>query len=265
MTKPGRLYRWSAVLICAFSLTMLWEVAARSAQSPFFPPPSEIAAAVREMWFSGPADRLWVSDALIEHAGTSVSRLLLGFTIAVVVGAALGLAVGTVTPVREALMPVLRFVGAIPPPALLPVALVVFGISDLREIFVIAIGCVWPVLLGAMTGAASVDPAAREAARVLQLSRGAYVSKVLWPAVFPQLANGIRIALGFAMVLMVVSELAVASSGIGFSLVQSQRTYQINAMWASVVLIAAIGIVLAAIVEVLLRRPLRWHYAMEGR
>ena len=265
MPRTSMTYRMVALVTCAAALFGISEVAARQLGSIFFPPPTSILVQLREQWFSGPAGHFFLSEAFLNHAFTSLWRLLLGFAIAVVVGTVLGLAIGTIGVVRDALLPVMRFAGGIPPPALLPVALVLFGIGDLRQISIIAIGSLWPVLIGAMAGSASLDPVARDAARVLRLSRVTYLTKVLWPAAFPQLANGIRIAFGFSVVLMVISEMFVASSGLGFVLVQAQRTFQILPMWSTVVLIALVGIALSVLMELSLRRPLRWHYAKEER
>lgn len=258
-------YRTLALLTCATVLIGTLELAARTADNLFFPPPSAILAGVHAEWFSGPVGDLFLTDGFQRHAMVSVQRLLTGFAIAVVIGTVFGLLVGTSPRTRDALLPAMRFAGGIPPPALLPIALVLFGIGDLRQVSIIAVGSVWPVLLGAMTGSASVDPLASDAARVLRLSRTNYLIKVLWPAAFPQLANGIRIAFGFSVVLMVISEMFVASSGLGFRLVEAQRTFQITPMWATVVLIALLGVLFSVALEMLLRRPLRWHYAKEGR
>src|SRR5690606_32005540 len=111
----------------------------------------------------------------------------------------------------------------------------------------------WPVLIGAIAGSASLDPVARDAARVLRLPPFTYVTKVLWPAALPQLATGIRIAFGFSVVLMVISEMFVASSGLGYALVEAQRTFRIVPMWSTVVVIALIGVVLSSLIEVVVR------------
>lgn len=265
MHRQSLRYRTTALLTCGISLLVVTELAARVFGSIFFPPPSEMLLQLQQHWFSGPPSQLFLSDRFLDHTVTSVWRLLAGFAIAVVIGAAVGLAIGTVRVIRDSLLPVARFAGGIPPPALLPVALVLFGIGHGRQVALIAVGSVWPVLLGAMAGTAALDPIANDAARVLHLSRPTYLTKVVWPAAFPQIANGIRVAFGFAVVLMVISEMFVASSGLGFALVEAQRTFQIGSMWSTVVLIALIGIGFSALLEAVLRRPLRWHYAKEGR
>lgn len=265
MPSENVTYRVVALVTCIAVLFGLFEAASRLIGSIFFPAPSSVLAGVQDQWFSGAAAQAFLSDRFFEHGLTSLWRLLVGFSIAVAVGTTVGLAIGLISVVRDALLPVMRFAGGIPPPALLPVALVLFGIGDLRQISIIAVGSIWPVLLGAMAGSAALDPVARDAARVLRLSRWTYLTKVVWPAAFPQLANGIRIAFGFSIVLMVISEMFVASSGLGFTLVEAQRTFQIRSMWSTVVLIALLGILLSALMENALRRPLRWHYAKEQR
>jgi ABC-type nitrate/sulfonate/bicarbonate transport system permease component len=182
--------------------------------------------------------------------------------LAAIVGIPLGLVLGAWRVARAMLMPLVRFLMAIPPPALLPIALVLFGTGAVREVGLIAFGCVWPILLNSLAGAGSMEEVTRESSRLLGLRGRRYVMQILLPSAAPQIASGLRIALGFALILMVISEMFVSTQGLGFVLVQGQRTFQIDSMWAVVVLIAIIGIVLNAVLETGLRRSLRWHYGM---
>jgi ABC-type nitrate/sulfonate/bicarbonate transport system permease component len=260
-----RTTRTVAVLAWAFALLALWEVLTRLQQSIYMPPPSTIVQQLQADWFSGPAGQLFFADRWFEDGFVSIGRLLTGWGIAVLVGAPIGILLGLQLKARHLMLPTMRFVGSVPPPALLPLALILFGVGPFREISVIALGCIWPILLASMAGVGSIEAVSSDAAKLLRLSRVGYAKKILLPAVMPALANGMRISLSFAVVLMVVSELFVASSGLGYALVEAQRTFRLLSMWAVVVLISLIGVLANALLEFVLRRVLLWHHAMAVR
>ena len=254
-----------AVLAWTLALLALWEVTTRVQQSIYMPPPTSIVQQLQQDWFAGPAQQLFFSDRWFDHGFISIWRLLAGWGIALLIGAPIGILLGLRLKAKQLLLPTMRFVGSVPPPALLPLALILFGVGPFREISVIALGCIWPILLAAMAGVGSIEAVSSDAAKLLRLTKAGYLRKILLPAVMPALANGLRISLSFAVVLMVVSELFVATSGLGYTLVEAQRTFRLLSMWAVVVLISLVGVLANALLEFILRRVLKWHHAMAVR
>ena len=167
----------------------------------------------------------------------SLVRLGLGYAIACFVAIALGLALGLSRPLRRALDPVVQFLRSIPPPALLPFGILVLGVGNSMKVFIIAFVCVWPVLLNTIDGVAGVDPTLRETARVYGIGARDRVLRVMLPAAAPQIFAGMRTSLSLALILMVISEMVASTNGIGYFVLQSQRSFAIPEMWSGILLL----------------------------
>jgi sulfonate transport system permease protein len=147
----------------------------------------------------------------------------------------------------------------IPVVTLVPIALLIWGPSGTSELVVAAIAAVWPVLISAESGVRSVHPRLAEVASTLRLSRLATARKIALPAAAPELLVGARLALGFALVVCIVSEMVGNPAGLGYGLVAMQQALDPAGMWAYVVVIGVLGIVLNSLLVTLTR------LAMPGR
>ncbi|MBC9713562.1 ABC transporter permease [Streptomyces sp. TRM66268-LWL] len=245
---------WLAVLLLA-----VWELAARTADDLYFPPPTEIASAVRELWWSGPASRLFLSDKALDDFGPSLTHLLVGWALAAALGIAVGVAIGLSRVLAELFDPVLQVGRAIPPPTLIPFFMVVFGLGTDMQVATIVFGAVWPVLLNTVDGVRGVDPLHLDAARVFGLSRTTRLFRVVLPAAAPKAAAGLRVALGFALILMVIAELMGAGGGIGAHLNDAERGFRPVELWAGIALLGIIGYVLNGIFLLAERRFIGHH------
>lgn len=251
-----RALQWSWLLA---AVLVVWEVVARSSPSLFVPPVSTIARAFVDTWFSGSASTLWTSDTFRDNVGPSLGRLAAGFGLAVLVGVVGGVALGVWRPAGAFFNPLIRLGMSVPVTALLPVALVVFGITDAMNVFLIALGCVWPILINTYDGVRGIDSTMSLTSRSMRLSRRRYFTSVLLPGASPSSFAGIRVSLGISLVLMVVSELYAATNGLGYYLVNTQRLFQFPELWAAIFLIAAFGIVANSALALVERTALRWH------
>lgn len=110
-------------------VVVLWELLTRYLEILSFPPPSQIAASAYTMWLTGPAERLWLTDAALENIPASIGRLLAGWVLAGVVGIALGVALGRSPLLFRLVDPLVQFARAIPPPMLLALFLALFAID----------------------------------------------------------------------------------------------------------------------------------------
>lgn len=241
-----------------------WEVAARSAQSLWFPPPSLIFAQMRQLWFSGPAPTFF-TEAVIIDILPSVGRMLAGLAIAVVTGVVLGFVVGRSRFASLTSGPIISFLRSTPGPALLPVFLVLFGTGSTMRIALIAFAALWPVLLNTVDGVRAVDPIQLETARAYGLPARAQIGRVILPAASPKIFAGITVALAVALTLMVVSELTVATDGIGYQIQRATQVFQLTDMWAGILLIALLGLLFNIILELVERRTLRWYRGSKRR
>lgn len=238
-----------------------WELATRAAGDLSFPPPTAIASRMREMWLSGPADRLWLTDAALTNIPASVGRLLAGWALAGLVGTALGIALGRSPLLSRLVGPLVHFARAVPPPLLLPFFMALFAIGARMQINVILFGVVWPILLNSAEGARHVDPLHLETAAAFGLSRKQRLLRVILPSALPKVFAGLRLSLSLALILMVVSELVGSVDGIGFQLLDAQRSYDLPGVWGTIVLLGLLGCAFNAVFLAAERRVLSWHGA----
>jgi ABC-type nitrate/sulfonate/bicarbonate transport system permease component len=234
-------------------LFALWWWLSADSESFYFPPLSEILEALVEEWF-GPR--------LLDDVVPSLLRLLAGFALATVVAITLGVLIGTYKRVRDFLEPVLEFFRAIPPPVLVPIFLLIFGIDDTFKVIVIAFGCMWPILLNTAEGVRAVDEVLSDTARTYRISGTARLRNLVLPAASPQIFAGLRQGLSVAIILMVISELFAASNGLGFAIVQSQRSFAIPEMWAGMLVLGLLGVLLALLFRVVENRQLAWYHGL---
>jgi ABC-type nitrate/sulfonate/bicarbonate transport system permease component len=234
-------------------LLILWWFVSRNSTSFFFPPLSEIVQAFGETWLQG---RLR-SDVL-----PSLIRLAIGYGIALLIGVAAGMAIGSSRMLREVLEPVLEFLRAIPPPVLIPVIILFAGIDDGMKVAVIAFGCVWPILLNTVEGVRGVDEVLRDTSRTYRLGRRATLTKLILRGASPRIMTGARQSLSIGIILMVISEMFAATNGLGFTTIQFQRTFAIPEMWTGIILLGIIGVVLAMLFRLVERRVLSWYFGI---
>jgi ABC-type nitrate/sulfonate/bicarbonate transport system permease component len=246
-------------------LVVGWEFAARAGGSKFFPPPSEIAVTAAKLWFTGPASHLFLTDAVFDNVVPSLARTLGGWALAAVVGIVLGVLFGRSRTAMDYVGPLFAFFRSIPPPTLIPVFAVLFGLSSGMQIGSIIFGSVWPVLLNAVDGVRSVDQVKVETARSIRTPKRYWLAMVVLPAAAPKIFAGLRVSLSISLLLMVVSELVGAYNGIGRSLMNAQQDFEFPTMWSWLVLLGILGYAFNTIFLAAERRVLAWQPARLGR
>lgn len=234
-------------------LAVAWQLAALVANDPIsWPTFTEVVARVWSTWATDPA--AW-SDSM----APSLARLLAGWAMAVMVGVVIGTILGLSATARDYLGPTVSFLRAIPPPALLPLFIVLLGIGDGMKAAVIGFGAVWPILLNTADGVASVDQLQRDTARAYRIGVRDELLRIVLPAAGPKIFAGLRISLSIAVILMVISEMVATVDGVGFALVQAQRSFRTLDVWAAIMVLGIIGFALNAALAVVEGRALRWH------
>jgi ABC-type nitrate/sulfonate/bicarbonate transport system permease component len=229
------------------------EVAVRVGLLPqaWFPPPSRIVPAFVE---------LVVGGELFPPVGQTLQGWLLGILAAAAVAVPLGVLIGSLSLAHRLTRFVLEFLRPIPPVALIPAAVLIFG-SDLdMKVFLIAFGAFWPVLLQTIYGVHDVDPTARDAARCYGLGARAVLVKVTLPSALPYLATGLRIASAIALILAVTSEIVVGVPGIGVRITDAQAAGGAeDLMYAWILAAGLLGWALNGVLHAVERRVLHWH------
>jgi ABC-type nitrate/sulfonate/bicarbonate transport system permease component len=234
------------------ALVGFWWWATARAQSLFFPTPDTVFQSVWNDWLMN------FGESWRENFWPSLKRLLVGFGLAAVVSVAVGAAIGRSRKFGQYVEPIIHFVRAVPPPAFLPLFIILLGIEDIQKIVLISIGVFPPILLNTIEGVRSIDPQQFDTADVLQISRRRRITHVILPAAAPKIFAGLRISMSIAVILMVISELFAATNGLGFRILQSSRQFRYVELWAGIVVLGVVGTVLNGLLVLVERRVLRW-------
>lgn len=261
---PARVQRWHLsraflthvwVLVVA---AIAWEAGARSAGVFWFPPLTTILEHAHQLWFSGPASSLWVTPGFVTDVLSSLQRVVLGLVLALIIGVSAGTLIGLLPRAGDYLDPTLQFMRSVPPVALVPIFMLLFGIGSGMRITLIAFTSVWPILLNTVAGVRAVEPLFHATARVFHIGLRRRLLEIVLPASAPLILAGLRVSTALGLIVMVLSEMVAATSGIGYRLMFEQQSFALTNMWACIVLLGVIGYLLNAIVTVIEKRVLRW-------
>ncbi|MCX5522300.1 ABC transporter permease [Streptomyces bobili] len=244
-----------ALLVLGLPLTLfgVWWFATAGSTDFYVPPLSVILQKFPEVW---------TGERLASDVVPSLVRLTVGYLLAVVIGVGLGLLVGTSRLVRDVLEPVLELFRAIPPPVLVPVIMLFAGIGDTMKVLVIVSGCMWPILLNTVEGVRAVDEVLSDTCRSYGITGPSRLWHLVLRSASPQIVTGMRQSLSIGIILMVISEMFAASNGLGFTIVQFQRTFAIPEMWSGVLLLGLLGFALSLLFRLAENRVLAWYHGL---
>ena len=245
--------RIAVALALPVTLIAAWWITSADSQSFYFPPLQTILQTFGRLWFSPQA---------LGNILPSLWRLSVGYLAAAFLGIAIGVPIGLSRDLRNVLEPVLEFLRAIPPPVLVPVLILFAGLGNEMKALVILFGCIWPVLLNTVAGVRALDEVLAETVRSYRIGGLARLWHFVLPGASPQIFTGLRQSLSIGIILMVISEMFAARDGIGFVLVQYQRTFAIPEMWSGIILLGIIGIVLSLIFRAIEAWLLGWYHGL---
>ncbi|MEU4610601.1 ABC transporter permease [Streptomyces umbrinus] len=235
------LLRWGVLAVAVGA----WQTATRTHTSVYFPPPTEIARHTHNLWFSGPPTHAFLTPEATENILPSLARMTTGFALAAAAGIAIGTALGRSHRAYALCNPALQFARAIPPPALVPVFVVIFDFGTQMQLASIVFSAIWPVLINTAEGARNTDPLRIDVAAVLHLTTAQRLWLLFLPSALPRIFAGLRLSLSLSLILMVFSELLPGTAnGIGFTLTDAQSRSDLLTVWAALVLLGALGYVL---------------------
>lgn len=237
-----------AVPVALLAAWQLWTV---QAGSQYFPRLSTILVEFRE---------IWLFSQFTEHVVPSLERVVLGFGIAVVAGIVLGIPLGLSRWGRLWAMPHIEFWRNLPPPALLPISVILLhSIGNVQKVAFIAFFCLFPILLNTIDGVRGIDPTLLDTARSYGIRGPERIWRIVLPATLPQIAAGMRNSLSLAVIIMVLAEYFSSTNGVGYVLLVSKNTFQMAPMWAAILLIGLLGYLLNLLFVLAERRLLGWH------
>ena len=236
------------------SLVLLLEFATRAGwvNAVLVPPPSAVAQRVFSVVRAG---------SVFEPLGRTLYLLAVAYAIGCLLAIGTGVLMGRVRRVHGLLEPLVEVLRPLPKPALLPPLMLFLGLGDTMKITAVALGVFFPVLINTIQGVRGVDPVMVDVARTFQHSRSAVLWKVVLPAAMPLVLAGMRIALGIALVLVVIAEMMAGTGGIGYLIIDLQRSFRIVDMYAWVVILALLGYALNEVFLRIERRAIHWSGA----
>jgi NitT/TauT family transport system permease protein len=232
-------------------LLVVWEVAARLniIDTRFFPAPSSIIAAMIDMLRSG---------ELITNTLVSLRRLALGTLIGGVPALLLGIAMGLNRWVRAAFDPIVAATYPIPKSAILPLALLIFGLGEGSKIFMVAIGVFFPVVINATTGVLEINRIYLDVGRNYKAGRWNTFWTIALPGALPVIMTGFKLGIGIGLILIAIAEMIGAKSGLGYMIWTAWETFSVEQMYVGLFTIALIGFVLTVLLNEIERLIIPW-------
>lgn len=214
------------------------------------PRPSDVGMTLVDLWESG---RLWT------HLLPSLSRLAVGSLLGVTVGIAVGVMIGLFSYVRAGLVPLVAALFPIPKIALLPLFVIWFGIDEGSKYALIALGTFTPTVVSTYGAVDNVDRTLVRMGQSFGLGWWSIVRKIVLPGALPGILSGLRVSLAIGIILLVAAEMLGAEYGIGAYVLQAGSLYDLERLFAGVVILSALGVLVSWSIGLLEKRMLRWR------
>ncbi|MFZ6646435.1 ABC transporter permease [Undibacterium sp. TJN25] len=205
-----------------------------------------------------------LSGELLHDAAGSMYRVVTGFLIGGGLALPLGVVMGASKRVYSHMYLLIQVLRPIPPSAYTPLAMLWFGLGNPPATFMISIAAFFPILINTITGVRQVDSIYLRAAQNLGASRGTLLLRVMLPAATPYILAGIRIAIGSAFMIVIVSELIAVPNGLGFRINEAREYSWTDKVMAGMFTIGFIGLALDVGMNKLNNYLLRWHRGLES-
>lgn len=251
---------------------IIWEICSRTGvfSEVVLPAPSAVAA----KWWAyllpgqpqeaGQSNLAWMfSGELIHDAYTSLYRVIGGFLIGAGLALPLGLLMGANNRIYDLFNPLVQILRPIPPIAYIPLAILWFGLGNPPSFFLIAIGAFFPVLMNTIAGVRHVDGIYLRAARNLGVTQWTMFQRVILPAATPYILAGVRIGIGTAFIVVIVSEMIAVNDGLGFRILEAREFMWSDKIIAGMITIGMLGLAIDTAVSHLNNHLLRWHRGLE--
>lgn len=252
MARRLRNAPWLIPLLFWAGALLVWEVSAQSGlvSRLFFPAPSIIARTLVRMIANG---------QLLINLGFTLYRLTLGVALGGCLGLLLGLFMGWSRTARTIAGPAVAAIHPLPKLALLPLALILFGIGEQSTVVLIALTAFFPMLINSMAGMQQIDNLTLEVARHYGARGWTLWRRVLWPGSLPLTLVGLQLALNAALMVTVAVELVTAREGLGAIIWLAWQTLRTDEMYATLIVIASLGLASNLILTLIARRLMLWQ------
>ncbi|MEK9812560.1 MAG: ABC transporter permease [Bordetella sp.] len=242
--------------IFTIALFVIWEVACRGFDIPLtiLPAPSLII------------DALWeYRDPIISNSWVTLWTTLVGFALATVFGLLLGIAVGWHKAIYAGVYPLLVGFNSIPKVAVVPVLILWFGLGEVPAVITAFLISFFPIVVNVATGLATTEPELEDVLRALGASKLDIMRKVGIPRSLPYFFGSLKVAITLAFVGAVVSETVGANAGIGKLMLDAQASFQVQIVFAGLLVLAVLGIILYAFTAIIEQRFTGWAFRSQNR
>lgn len=256
LAEPAKWERFFWPLLASVLFLAVWHYSVIWTATKIFPSPLDVEKGMAELIHKS---LLW------RYIGDSLRRVAIGFGAATVVGIPLGLTFGWYPAVNQVVNPAVQMLRPISPIAWIPVSIVIFGVGDRAAIFLIFLSAVFPIVVGCTNAVSNVPSMFRRAGRNFGLTAIQLLTRVVFPAVLPQIIISLRIALGIAWLVVVAAEMIAVDSGLGYLVIDSRNSgKRYDLVVAAMLIIGLIGLALDTGFRRLERvKSVRWGFRDE--
>jgi NitT/TauT family transport system permease protein len=255
--KRRRRRQLQVIAIRLASLTVVfsfWEIFGGRIDPILFTTPSAIFLAAIKMIGSG---ELWL------YLAPSLVVLMVGLTLAAIFGIAIGLLLARFWILDVALSVYITFLYSTPSVALVPLIVLWAGFETTAKIIILFMFAFFPMVINTYQGVKNVDPKLLEVGRAFRCSERQLWINIVLPAALPFIVTGLRLAVGRGLIGMVLADLYTAISGIGYLIVRTASTYQVDKMFVPIMTLGLLGVALTAMLRIVERRVAPWTAAAD--
>lgn len=246
--SPAR--RWALRIASVAAILIAWQLYGGSINPILLSDPSSVAVAFVDM----------VKDGSLGHAlASSLAVLGLGFLFGAAAGVLIGLAAGRSDTVSALIDLPVSALYAVPAVALVPVIVLWFGFAVTAKTVVVFLFVIFPVLINTTRGVREVDPELLEVARSFCSSERRMWFDLILPSALPFIVTGLRLAIGRALIGVIIAEYYTSLSGLGDLITTNASNFQTARMFVPIVVIALLGVVFTALLELAERRLVPWR------
>jgi len=251
--EPSRTRRvgviWGGRAVVAAVLLIGWQLIGSTVSPLYMSYPTAVARAAKKEVSSG---------ELFSALGSSMQTLLVGFLISIIIGLVIGLVLGRYRLVSAWTEWILNALYATPLIAVLPLVIVWFGLGYNAKLFIVVALAVFPIIINTASGVREIDDAFLDVGRAFVRSESATFRKIILPGALPYIMTGVRLAVGRALIGVVVSEFFTGISGLGAMIVKYGNNFDTAGLFVPVIVLMLLGVLLTALLRAAEKTTMRW-------
>jgi ABC-type nitrate/sulfonate/bicarbonate transport system permease component len=256
MNGAGKL-NWNGWLVFGLWL-LVWEYGARSNPKLqlYIPPVSDVLIALTQIISSG---------EVAGHAVTTLFRFLAGYFLAATIAVSSGIILGHFRFAYSLLEMLIEFLRPMPSVAIIPVAILLLGIGDSMIVAVTVYASTWPILVNTIDGVRRIERTLLDTGKTFGLTDRQILCQIVLPAASPYIVTGLRISLSIALILVTTAEMVAGSKGLGFFILDQERSFNTSNMYAGIIIVAVGGYALNRLFVMVEGKAMKWRHGMSAR